>query len=51
MGLVDYLILAGVVLLAAFAVRYSIRHKNSCCGDCSHCHDCEACERDRQKKK
>ncbi|NLJ31128.1 MAG: hypothetical protein GX424_05965 [Clostridiales bacterium] len=44
----DYLIIAAVILLAGFAIRYSLRHKGSCCGDCTRC---RGCGNDDQKKK
>lgn len=49
MNLWDYLILAGIVVLAVLAVRYSIRHKNSCCGDCTQCHGHESCNRKKSE--
>lgn len=38
MNPLDYLIIAAVLILLFFAVRYAIRHKSeSCGGECSSC--------------
>lgn len=38
MNLTDWLLLAGIVVLAFFAVRYAFRHRHeSCGGECSSC--------------
>ena len=44
MGLSDYLILAGILILAVFAVRYAIQHRKHCCGDCSACAQYKSCK-------
>lgn len=44
MSLIDYVILAAIAALVVLAVRYSIRHKNHCGGDCSHCAGCQGCD-------
>lgn len=41
MGLADYLILAVILLLAFFAIRYLWRRKGSGCAGCSGC--CQSC--------
>ncbi|HHV32856.1 FeoB-associated Cys-rich membrane protein [Caproiciproducens sp. LBM24188] len=43
MGLSDYLILAGVLVLAILAVRYAFRRRKRCCGDCSACTQHSSC--------
>ncbi len=43
MQLADYIILAVIVVLLVLAVRYSVKHKHSCGGDCAHCAGCQSC--------
>lgn len=49
MGFLDYLILAAILVLAVFAVRYALKHRNKCCGDCSNCSQCQSCNREEKK--
>lgn len=49
MQIADYLIIAVIVILLVLAVRYSFRHRNQCCGDCSHCAGCQSCSRKDKK--
>lgn len=49
MQIIDYIILAVIAVLLVFAVRYSFKHRNSCCGDCSHCAGCQSCTRQDKK--
>jgi len=44
MQFLDYCILAVILVLAFFAVRYSIKHKGKCCGNCSGCSGCSGCK-------
>ena len=45
----DYLILAAIVVLLFFAIRYAVRHsKEDCDGNCSSCPYSHKCD---QKKK
>ncbi|HEX3037729.1 MAG TPA: FeoB-associated Cys-rich membrane protein [Oscillospiraceae bacterium] len=44
MHFLDYCILAVILLLAFYAIRYSIKHKGKCCGNCSGCPGCAACK-------
>lgn len=37
MGLLDYLIIFIVSILAIKATIYSLKHKNKCCNDCTKC--------------
>ena len=44
MHFIDFIILGIVLVLAFFAVRYCIRHKNSC-GGCAGCAKKNCCRR------
>lgn len=43
MQFLDYLILAVILVLAVFAIRYTVKHKHKCCGNCSGCTGCSGC--------
>lgn len=43
MQFLDYFILAVILVLAVFAIRYSVKHKHKCCGNCSGCTGCSGC--------
>ncbi len=50
MNIADFIILAVIAVLLFLAIRYSIRHKHRCCGDCSKCSSCGACSRKDMNK-
>lgn len=37
MSIGDWIILAVLAVLVVFAVRYAIKHRGSCSGNCQHC--------------
>lgn len=43
MQIIDFILLAILAVLLVLAVRYSVKHRNQCCGDCSRCAQCHAC--------
>ncbi|XOQ49582.1 MAG: Virus attachment protein p12 family protein [Eubacteriales bacterium] len=49
MQIADYILITIIALLFLLAVRYSIKHRHSCCGDCSKCSCCQACKRKEKK--
>jgi len=49
MNIVDYIILAVIAVLLVLAIRYSLKHKHSCCGNCSNCSACQSCTRKEKK--
>lgn len=49
MNPLDYLILAAILVLLFFAVRYAFRHKGeSCGGNCSSCPYARGCSRKKR---
>lgn len=50
MQIADYVILAIIAVLLVLAIRYSVKHRHRCCGDCSKCSSCRACERNGKKQ-
>ena len=49
MNIVDYIIVFIIIVLLVFAIRYSFKHKNQCCGNCSNCSACNSCKRKDKK--
>jgi len=49
MRIVDYVILAVIVVLLVLAIRYSLKHRHECCGNCSGCAACKSCNRKNKK--
>ena len=50
MNPLDYIILAAVLVLLFFAIRYSVRHRGeSCGGNCSSCPYATGCEKKKKR--
>ncbi len=49
MGVLDYLLLAGIAVLVFLAVRYAVRHHGACDGCCSECPYRRSCRKEKRR--